>query len=85
MCGVGFCSVIKIHPFKSTETDQSFIHQLGSARLCSIKQVACYLCASELCFMFLSSSDRTVKIWRARGGLDSTIEVVDNADEVASN
>lgn len=36
-------------------------------------------------FLFLSSSDRTVKIWRARGGLDSTLEATDNADEVASN
>lgn len=35
------------------------------------------------CFLF--SSDRTVKIWRARGGLDSTLEATDNADEVASN
>lgn len=35
--------------------------------------------------LFLSSSDRTVKIWRARGGLDSTLEATDNADEVASN
>ncbi|XP_038561745.1 kinesin-like protein KIF21A isoform X4 [Micropterus salmoides] len=35
--------------------------------------------------LFTASDDRTVKIWRARGGLDSTIEVVDNADEVASN
>lgn len=37
------------------------------------------------CFIFLPSSDRTVKIWRARGGLDSTFEAGDNADEVASN
>lgn len=37
------------------------------------------------CLIFLSSSDRTVKIWRARGGLDSTLEAGDNADEVASN
>uniref|UniRef100_A0A3Q1FMV7 Kinesin family member 21A n=1 Tax=Acanthochromis polyacanthus TaxID=80966 RepID=A0A3Q1FMV7_9TELE len=35
--------------------------------------------------LFTASDDRTVKIWRARGGLDSTSEVVDNADEVASN
>ncbi|XP_019934550.1 kinesin-like protein KIF21A isoform X5 [Paralichthys olivaceus] len=35
--------------------------------------------------LFTASDDRTVKIWRARGGLDSTLEVVDNADEVASN
>uniref|UniRef100_A0A3Q3JNB4 Kinesin motor domain-containing protein n=1 Tax=Monopterus albus TaxID=43700 RepID=A0A3Q3JNB4_MONAL len=34
--------------------------------------------------LFTASDDRTVKIWRARGGLDS-LEVVDNADEVASN
>lgn len=30
-------------------------------------------------------SDRTVKIWRARGGLDGTAELADNAEEVASN
>jgi len=36
-------------------------------------------------FVLWFSSDRTVKIWRARGGLDSTFEAVDNADEVASN
>ncbi|CAK6954541.1 kinesin-like protein KIF21A [Scomber scombrus] len=35
--------------------------------------------------MFTASDDRTVKIWRVRGGLDSTSETVDNADEVASN
>lgn len=35
--------------------------------------------------IFLFSSDRTVKIWRARGGLDSTLESADNADDVASN
>ncbi|XP_078139151.1 kinesin-like protein KIF21A [Centroberyx gerrardi] len=35
--------------------------------------------------LFTASDDRTVKIWRARGGLDSTLETVDNADEVASN
>ncbi|XP_035498759.1 kinesin-like protein KIF21A isoform X1 [Scophthalmus maximus] len=34
--------------------------------------------------LFTASDDRTVKIWRARGGLDSTLEAVDNADEVAS-
>lgn len=33
---------------------------------------------------FFFSSDRTVKIWRARGGLDSTLDA-DNADDVASN
>lgn len=41
--------------------------------------------ASSRHFLFLSPSDRTVKIWRARGGLDSTAEGADNADEVASN
>ncbi|XP_042351710.1 kinesin-like protein KIF21A isoform X3 [Plectropomus leopardus] len=35
--------------------------------------------------LFTASDDRTVKIWRARGGLDSTLEAVDNVDEVASN
>lgn len=35
--------------------------------------------------VFLCLSDRTVKIWRARGGIDSTFDLVDNTDEVASN
>ncbi|XP_056138364.1 kinesin-like protein KIF21A [Lampris incognitus] len=35
--------------------------------------------------LFTASDDRTVKIWRARGGLDSTLETADNVDEVASN
>lgn len=30
-------------------------------------------------------SDRTVKIWRARGGLDTNVEATDTADDVASN
>ncbi|XP_035013878.1 kinesin-like protein KIF21A isoform X9 [Hippoglossus stenolepis] len=34
--------------------------------------------------LFTASDDRTVKIWRASGGLDSTSEVVDSVDEVAS-
>ncbi|XP_032380167.1 kinesin-like protein KIF21A isoform X5 [Etheostoma spectabile] len=41
--------------------------------------------ATNSSHLFTASDDRTVKIWRARGGLDSTLEVVDNADEVASN
>lgn len=43
-----------------------------------------HLCQS-LSLVLSSFSDRTVKIWRARGGLDSTLEAVDNVDEVASN
>lgn len=39
----------------------------------------------EYIITFVSCSDRTVKIWRARGGLDGTLEVVDSVDEVASN
>uniref|UniRef100_A0A8C5EJ12 Kinesin motor domain-containing protein n=1 Tax=Gouania willdenowi TaxID=441366 RepID=A0A8C5EJ12_GOUWI len=35
--------------------------------------------------LFTASDDRTVKIWRARGGLDSTLESVDNVDDVVSN
>eukprot|EP00063_Salmo_salar_P006347 XP_013981182.1 PREDICTED: kinesin-like protein KIF21A isoform X3 [Salmo salar] len=36
--------------------------------------------------LFTASDDRTVKIWRARGGLDSTLETsVDTTDEVANN
>ncbi|XP_070686682.1 kinesin-like protein KIF21A [Pempheris klunzingeri] len=35
--------------------------------------------------LFTASDDRTVKIWRARGGLDSTLEATDNVDEVVSN
>ncbi|XP_035645979.1 kinesin-like protein KIF21A isoform X7 [Oncorhynchus keta] len=36
--------------------------------------------------LFTASDDRTVKIWRARGGLDSTLEITaDTTDEVANN
>ncbi|XP_055795512.1 kinesin-like protein KIF21B isoform X7 [Salvelinus fontinalis] len=36
--------------------------------------------------LFTASDDRTVKIWRARGGLDSTLDTTaDTADDVASN
>uniref|UniRef100_A0A8C7RDJ0 Kinesin family member 21A n=1 Tax=Oncorhynchus mykiss TaxID=8022 RepID=A0A8C7RDJ0_ONCMY len=36
--------------------------------------------------LFTASDDRTVKIWRARGGLDSTLETTaDTTDEVANN
>ncbi|XP_074489825.1 kinesin-like protein KIF21A isoform X5 [Sebastes fasciatus] len=41
--------------------------------------------ATNSSHLFTASDDRTVKIWRARGGLDSTLETADNADEVASN
>ncbi|XP_056273815.1 kinesin-like protein KIF21A isoform X3 [Pseudoliparis swirei] len=40
--------------------------------------------ATNSSHLFTASDDRTVKIWRARGGLDSTLETADNADEVAS-
>ncbi|KAL7868015.1 hypothetical protein SRHO_G00093990 [Serrasalmus rhombeus] len=35
--------------------------------------------------LFTASDDRTVKIWRARGGLDSTTDMTDTAEEAASN
>ncbi|XP_066522995.1 kinesin-like protein KIF21A isoform X2 [Hoplias malabaricus] len=35
--------------------------------------------------LFTASDDRTVKIWRARGGLDSTTDMTDTADEAPSN
>ncbi|XP_034541490.1 kinesin-like protein KIF21A isoform X3 [Notolabrus celidotus] len=34
--------------------------------------------------LFTASDDRAVKIWRARGGLDSNLEPVENVDEAAS-
>lgn len=43
------------------------------------------LFSASYCSVLLCFSDRTVKIWRARGGLDSTLDAADNADEVASN
>lgn len=41
--------------------------------------------ATNSSHLFTASDDRTVKIWRARGGLDSTFDPVDTTDEVASN
>uniref|UniRef100_A0A3P8US16 Kinesin family member 21A n=1 Tax=Cynoglossus semilaevis TaxID=244447 RepID=A0A3P8US16_CYNSE len=41
--------------------------------------------ATNSSHLFTASDDRTVKIWRARGGIDSTFDLVDNTDEVASN
>ncbi|XP_036431873.1 kinesin-like protein KIF21A isoform X1 [Colossoma macropomum] len=35
--------------------------------------------------LFTASDDRTVKIWRARGGLDSTTDMTDTAEEAAIN
>ncbi|XP_051979358.1 LOW QUALITY PROTEIN: kinesin-like protein KIF21B [Xyrauchen texanus] len=35
--------------------------------------------------LFTTSDDRTVKIWRARGGVDGTADVTDTADESVSN
>uniref|UniRef100_A0A4W4E6Z6 Kinesin motor domain-containing protein n=1 Tax=Electrophorus electricus TaxID=8005 RepID=A0A4W4E6Z6_ELEEL len=35
--------------------------------------------------LFTASDDRTVKIWRARGGLDGATDITDTAEEVASN
>ncbi|XP_051547987.1 kinesin-like protein KIF21A isoform X4 [Myxocyprinus asiaticus] len=35
--------------------------------------------------LFTTSDDRTVKIWRARGGVDGTTDVTDTADESVSN
>ncbi|CAB1444409.1 unnamed protein product [Pleuronectes platessa] len=45
----------------------------------------CSAAAEAGSHLFTASDDRTVKIWRASGGLDSTSEVVDNVDEVESN
>ncbi|XP_051975444.1 kinesin-like protein KIF21A isoform X3 [Xyrauchen texanus] len=35
--------------------------------------------------LFTASDDRTVKIWRARGGVDGTADVTETADETVSN